>query len=220
MTLVLASNSPRRKELIQAAGWDFTVDPAEIDEDILPGEEASIYVRRLAESKALAVAGRRSPGEIVLAADTTVAVDGEILAKPAGPDDAASMLARLRGRRHEVHTGVAVVRVADGALFSTLVTTGVEMRRYTEEEVQAYIASGDPLDKAGAYAIQNQDFHPVEQIQGCYTNVVGLPLCAAAGLLTGAGARIEDPLPPACHSQGQQGCPLDPSYQATLNTTN
>lgn len=214
MTLILASNSPRRKELMKAAGWAFTVDPAQIDEGVLPGESAKNYVRRLAESKGLSTAGRRSPGEFVLAADTTVAIDGEILAKPLDAADAASMLSRLRGRRHEVHTGVAVLRVEDGALFSTLVTTRVDMRCYTPEEMQDYIASGDPLDKAGAYAIQHQGFHPVDQLEGCYSNVVGLPLCAAARLLADAGAPQVDSLPAECHHEGLHGCPLNPFPQA------
>lgn len=180
------------------AGWEFQVFAPDIDEQILNGEAPDHYVRRLAEAKALTAAGRAAPGDLVLAADTTVALDGEILAKPSGAQEAGDMLLRLRGRVHQVYTGVAVVRAGEPRPFSEVIRTEVEMRSYDRQELLDYVASGDPLDKAGAYAIQNQKFHPVKQITGCYTNVVGLPLCSAARLLQLAGANLPNRIPSGC----------------------
>ncbi len=214
MTLVLASNSPRRKQLLQLGGWEFRVVPAEIDEQLISGEAPEIYVRRLAEEKARAAVARLSAGQdslVVVAADTTVAQDGVILGKPENPAEAEAMLSQLRGRVHQVHTGVSVLHLRDGRQVSDVCTTDVRMRLYTAQEVAAYVASGDPLDKAGAYAIQNTDFHPVEKIQGCYTNVVGLPLCCLQRLLAQVGVGDPDRLPQVCREYaGQEGCAFQP----------
>jgi septum formation protein len=207
--LVLASNSPRRKELLALGGWDFIVAASQVDESVLPGETPQNYVQRLAEMKAfstLALLREKAARDqrlneldlqqtIILAADTTVvdlvqSGDGdisggtyEILGKPADAAEAESMLRRLRNRMHQVFTGLAVLRVADQELYSEVVETDVWMRAYSDEEMQAYIASADPLDKAGAYAIQHSLFRPVQNLQGCYANVMGLPVCHAGRLL-------------------------------------
>ena len=173
---ILASASPRRQQLLAGAGLRFVVTPADIDESTLPGESPRAYVRRVARAKARAVAG-----PAVLAADTTVDLDGVILGKPTDPVDAAAMIARLAGRRHHVHTGVAL-RV-DGKLFSFVKTTPVRLRPLTEAEIAAYVATGDPLDKAGAYGIQSAGGAVVDTVSGSYTNVMGLPLRETVELL-------------------------------------
>ena len=147
--------------------------PAEVDETPLPGEPAEECVLRLARAKAAASAG---PGELVLAADTLVVLDDEILGKPAGPDEAAAMLGRLAGRQHRVVTGVAVREGADGRTAAAVETTRVTIAGLTPAAIARYVASGEPLDKAGAYAIQGLGALLVERIDGNYSNVVGLPL--------------------------------------------
>jgi MAF protein len=190
--IVLASNSPRRRQLLALGGWKFQVKPAELDESILPDEPPDDYVRRLARQKALAVAANSSPDSLIVAADTSVVHENEILGKPADEREADLILRRLRGRCHQVYTGLAVLRTADGALLGDVCTTNVFMRDYSDAEIQAYIATGDPLDKAGAYAIQHTGFDPVERIEGCYANVVGLPLCALTRLLYQLGIAPPD----------------------------
>ena len=181
--VLLASNSPRRRQLLALAGWDFETRPADIDESLLPEEAPSSYVLRLAEGKARAAGSLARPGQLVLAADTTVANGNIILGKPASAQEAFDMLVSLRGRDHFVYTAVAVFDPTSGRLRSDLGGTRVWMRDYSDAEIEAYVESGDPFDKAGAYAIQNADFHPVERIEGCYPCVVGLPLCRVNALL-------------------------------------
>ena len=173
--LVLASNSPRRRQLLALAGWPFSVSAADVDESQLLNESPADYVLRLAETKVLAVAG--DSDQIVLAADTTV-VDGmDILGKPKDDAEAVAMLTRLRGQTHQVYTGVALLRLSDGLLLKDVCITDVPMRDYSDEEIDAYVQTGDPLDKAGAYAIQHPWFRPVADMSGCYANVMGLPMC-------------------------------------------
>ncbi|HXZ74508.1 MAG TPA: nucleoside triphosphate pyrophosphatase, partial [Streptosporangiaceae bacterium] len=160
--LILASNSPRRRELLSLSGWAFSVQPAQVDESPLPGEKPGDYVLRLAQAKAREAAAAGRAGRLVLAADTTVALDGDLLGKPGDAAEAADMLRRLRGRSHQVYTGLAALTAPDGNLVTDLCVTAVPMRNYRDEEIEAYVASGDPLDKAGAYAIQHPGFHPVE----------------------------------------------------------
>lgn len=173
--LILASNSPRRRQLLALIGLPFLVKVADVDESQLPNEKPAEYVLRLAEIKARAI--QAEAGQVVLAADTTV-VDGEdILGKPADEADAFAMLKRLRGKTHQVYTGISLLRRSDGLLLRDLCVTDVPMRDYTDEEIHAYVASGDPLDKAGAYAIQHPRFRPVARMDGCYASVMGLPVC-------------------------------------------
>jgi septum formation protein len=177
---VLASASPRRAELLAAAGFVFSVAHADIDETPLGDEPADRYVLRLAEAKARAVA-ERHPGRAVLGADTTVVVDGDILAKPADAADAAAMLRRLQGRAHDVLTGVALV--AGGRARVVLDTTRVVFAPLTEVEIAAYVATGEPMGKAGAYAIQGWAARYVTRVEGSYSNVVGLPVAVVHQLV-------------------------------------
>ncbi len=170
--LVLASQSPRRSEILRLAGFPFTVRVAAVDESVLAGESPADYVRRLAVAKAFAIEAADS--ETVLGADTTVVLDGEILAKPEGSADARRMLTRLSGRRHEVLTGVCLRRGA--AAIRDCVTTGVVFATLSGPEIDEYVASGEPMDKAGAYAIQGLASKFVERIDGDYFNVMGLPV--------------------------------------------
>jgi MAF protein len=173
--LILASNSPRRRHLLALTGWKFDVSVADVNEDPFPNESASNYVLRLAESKARAVKGNAD--QIVLAADTTVVDGKDILGKPQDKEEVITMLRRLRGHAHQVYSGVALLRLRDGLLRKELCVTDVPMREYTDEEILAYAETGDPLDKAGAYAVQHPGFHPVESMRGCHANVMGLPMC-------------------------------------------
>jgi septum formation protein len=193
--LILASGSPRRRELLASLGVDFTVIKSDIDETQHPGEQPYDYVRRLSLEKAAAVAAKlESAADVVLAADTVVILaadtlgvteSGEILGKPADAADARAILRRLRGRAHIVCTALTV-RAPDQTL-TELTRTIVWMRDYTDAEIDAYIATGDPFDKAGAYAIQHEGFRPVARIEGSYTNVVGLPLETLRPMLMAVG---------------------------------
>ena len=206
-TILLASNSPRRRELLGLGGWSYIVQPADVDETPLADEAPAAYVLRLAESKARAAAVSES-AQMVLAADTTVVDDGNILGKPRNGAEAYHMLLRLRGRTHQVLTALAVLHLANGRLLTDLCATDVPMRVYTTAEIERYIASGDPLDKAGAYAIQHTGFHPVESLAGCYANVVGLPLCHLAGMLFKLGLPVHADLPHTCQAALGYNCPV------------
>ena len=178
--LVLASASPRRRELLQRLGWQFEVRPADVDETPIAGEDPVAYVRRLAEAKAVAVFAD-TPDAVVLAADTVVDLDGALLGKPADTGSARSMLRRLSGRTHRVHTGVAVAsssrcRVGSDTTFVTMAPLGTSV-------IEWYVGTGEPLDKAGAYAIQGAGAMFVERVRGSTSNVVGLPLAVVARLL-------------------------------------
>jgi septum formation protein len=170
--LILASQSPRRADILQQAGIPFTVRAVSIDEAPLEAERPGPYVRRLAHAKALAV--EAAPDEIVLAADTTVVAHGELLAKPVDDADARRMLLMLSGRRHEVLTGICLRR--GDHLVTDHASTAVWFAPLTPGEIEAYIASREPMDKAGAYAIQGLASKFVERIDGCYFNVMGLPV--------------------------------------------
>lgn len=184
--LVLASGSPRRREMLAGLGLDFEVRPVDLDETPHPGEAAEPYVSRLAHEKAAAAVALGRPGELVLAADTVVVLDGELLGKPADPAEARAMLGRLAGREHVVHTGVELIESAPGAdgaapaaigrRAAGIATTRVEMAPVDEATIRWYVDSGEPLDKAGSYGIQKLGALFVEAVYGNYTNVVGLPL--------------------------------------------
>ncbi len=209
-SLLLASNSPRRRRLLALTGFEFSVRPVDIDERPLPGEPPPDYVLRLAESKARAAGKYVLEGQLVLAADTTVADGNQILGKPADAQEARDMLRNLRGREHRVYTAIGVSDPYTDRLLTDICTTRVWMRDYTDEEIEAYIASGDPFDKAGAYAIQNQDFHPVERIEGCYPCVVGLPVCCVVHLLSAFGLSPKENITAACptHQEADSPCPV------------
>jgi septum formation protein len=172
--LVLASGSPRRAELLRAAGIDFTIEVADVDETPLEGERPVDYVARLAQAKAAVIAQRRGPGYRVLGADTTVVIEDQIVAKPVDAEDARRMLRQLSGQWHEVLTGIALV---DGSQEWTEVeTTRVQVALLTQAEIDWYVATGEPMDKAGAYGIQGYASRFIERIEGSYANVVGLPV--------------------------------------------
>jgi septum formation protein len=229
--LVLASTSPRRRDLLALGGWRFNTRPADVDESQRPGERAEAYVLRLAESKARACASSNTPSRstcadgwdragtsasdgfdiedvTILAADTAV-VNGEtILGKPKDPAEAVEILRELRGHSHQVLTGIVVLSLADGTLVSDLCITDVPMREYSDDEIKAYVASGDPIDKAGAYAIQHAGFHPVEGLGGCYASVMGLPLCHLTRSLLKIGITPNTDIAAECQSALAYACPI------------
>lgn len=207
-SLILASNSPRRKQLLALTGWNFEVQPADINEDLLPAEQPGDYVLRLAGGKAREVARITGGSEIVLAADTTVVDEDAILGKPADAAEAASMLRGLRGHTHQVYSGLAVYQARSDNLVTDLCITDVPMRNYPDEEMLAYIASGDPLDKAGAYAIQHPHFHPVENITGCFASVMGLPLCHLVRSLKKLGLVTQVDVEAECQTALNYDCPV------------
>lgn len=185
-SLVLASASPRRRDLLAQLGLVFTVVAADIDETPFSPEDADAYVLRLAREKARTVASRL-PGTWVLAADTTVALGSELLGKPSTPDEAREMLTRLSGRTHAVYTGVAL---AGRAEVSMVVRTGVVFRTLSPGEIDWYVSTGEPMDKAGAYGMQGKGSFLVSGIEGSPTNVIGLPLAETLELLARAGVPL------------------------------
>ena len=186
--VVLASQSPRRRDLLTLVGVAHEVRPADVDERVRPGEAPDAYVRRLAGEKARAVAdGLGDPGAAVVAADTTVVVDGEILGKPADAAEARAMVRRLAGRAHEVFTGMAVVR--GPRLADAVERVGVTFRPLGDDEIAAYVATGEPMDKAGAYGIQGYGATIVERVDGDYFAVMGLSLRRTVALLGEVGVR-------------------------------
>jgi septum formation protein len=196
--LILASSSPRRSQLLQLAGLDFTVEAADIDERAQPGETPATYVQRLALEKAQAVWDLRrqdvSEDLIVLGADTTVVCDGMILGKPANVADARRMLEMLAGRTHQVLTGIAAVSIR--GLFSNVEITQVFFDLIDEEEMVHYLASGEPMDKAGAYGIQGYAARWIPRIEGCFFNVMGLPISRTLELLAKAREGRSEARPP------------------------
>lgn len=190
--IVLASASPRRQELLRSAGIRFTVQPANIDESPLTGESARECAERLAREKALAVS-RSRVRDFVLGADTIVTIDGLILGKPSNDSDAMRMLRMLSGRTHEVITGVCLVTPnGEGSdVKSGSESTRVTMCEISDDEIRDYVACGEPMDKAGAYAIQGMASRWIPRIEGDYSNVVGLPVALVYSMLKRAGAAVE-----------------------------
>jgi nucleoside triphosphate pyrophosphatase len=202
--LILASTSPRRRELITLFGLEFKFMSADVDESPRRGESPKELVWRLSRAKA-EIGARDYPNAIVVAADTDVSLDGAILGKPKDAADATRMLKQLRGRAHTVYSGITV---AQGARQITQVAeTTVWMRDYADTEIAAYVSTGDPLDKAAAYAIQNGAFRPVARIDGCYANVMGLPLCHLYRALSAFGVALGEP-DRACQAHLNIVCPV------------
>ena len=202
MGLILASASQRRVALLGEAGYAFRALPADADESVVAGEEAEAYVRRVALLKARAVQASR-PGDVVLAADTTVVVDGDMLGKPEGDDDARRMLVRLSGRAHVVLTGVAVVSGVREA--TVVVSSTVRFRPLMPADLDWYVGTGEPADKAGAYAVQGLGGRFVESVEGSYSNVVGLPMDEVTRLLDAAGVAPPVGAPGARRGAGPSG---------------
>jgi len=205
--LVLASNSPRRRQLLSLADWSFVVSVANVDESLLENESPADYVLRLAETKARAAASHED-ARFHLAADTAVVDGSDILGKPKDNAEAFAMLRRLRGHMHQVYTGVALLRVSDGLLLKELSVTDVPMRDYSDDEIQAYIQTGDPLDKAGAYAIQHPQFQPVAHMEGCYASVMGLPMCHVVRMLRKLDSPPQADVPAQCQALLEYECPV------------
>jgi septum formation protein len=242
--LLLASRSPRRRELVGLLGLPFEMTVADVAEDPLANEPPAVTVARLSQAKARAApatpsrpraasscsepgpgirscpnpptaagpsAGRPSAAgrvDVIIACDTVVALDGEVLGKPCDASEAIDMLRRLRGRSHTVYSAVTLLEFATGRTSTDVAETRLVMRTYTDAEIATYVASGDPLDKAGAYAIQHPGFHPVARYQGCYANVVGLPLCHLTRCLRAFRIEPLHDVPAACQAHTGQLCPV------------
>jgi septum formation protein len=193
--VILASSSPRRAEVLRNAGIEFEVRPADIDETRHPGEPASGYVQRLALEKARASVNSETSGDtfIAIGADTVVVNGGEILLKPNSPDDARRMLRQLSGAVHEVHTGLAVIRMPQKIERVIEEVTSVHFAKLSDAEIDSYIATGEPFDKAGAYGIQSLGGRYVTRIEGCYFNVMGMPLGRLWGTLKEFGWSANGP---------------------------
>ncbi len=210
--LILASGSPRRRELISLLGLPFIIRAANVDERQLDGESPAEMVVRLSQAKARSIGDARRD-ELVIAADTVVALDGQVLGKPAGPDDAARMLRLLRGRLHNVYSGISAWHPAGERLVSELSDSAVWMRDYTDDEIARYVDSGDPLDKAGAYAIQHPVFDPVSRVEGCWLSVMGFPLCHLGRALAQFDVRLAPDVPGVCRVFSQRDCAVPPLPQ-------
>jgi len=194
--------------LLAFGGWKFQVLPAEVDESQFPGEPPEAFVLRLAKAKAHACAASAGEDIPILAADTAVVDRNTILGKPQDAAEAREMLLRLRGRTHQVYTGISILKKSSGFLGMELCITNVPLRAYSDKEMETYIASGDPLDKAGAYAIQNPGFHPVEALNGCFASVMGLPLCHLTRCLQKIGITPKQDIAVECQSGLGYTCPI------------
>jgi septum formation protein len=212
--LILASNSPRRKQLLALTGREFEIHPANVDETLLDEEEPGDYVVRLAVSKAREIAEISNGSGIILAADTTVVDKDAILGKPIDNEEATSMLRGLRGHTHRVYSGLALCHSQADDMVTDLCVTDVPMRNFSDEEMHTYVQSGDPLDKAGAYAIQHPHFQPVENLLGCFASVMGLPLCHLERSLSKLGSEPRTNIAAECQSALNYDCPI---WQAVLN---
>ena len=211
LSLLLASRSPRRRELVALLGLPFDVTTADVSEEPFADESPADVVVRLSQAKACAKSNATTVAAtvvaaIIIACDTIVALDGEILGKPRDGVEASEMLRRLRGRIHAVYSAVTLLEPGTGRTTTEVAKTHLTMRAYTDAEMAAYVASGDPLDKAGAYAIQHPGFHPVASFEGCYANVVGLPLCHLTHGLRSLGVEPPHDVPTACQAHTGRRC--------------
>jgi septum formation protein len=211
--LVLASSSTRRRVLFEALGLPFVASAADVDESQLPGETPPQLVQRLSVWKAHAVAGL-FPDAVVIGADTVVVLDGLVLGKPDGHADAACMLRALRSRDHQVFSAVTALRLAERRSSTELSESRVWMRDYSDDEIAGYVAGGDPLDKAGAYAIQHPGFAPVERYVGCYAGIMGLPLCHLVRALAAVGFSVRLDPGQACYSVTGMRCLCSPQQHS------
>ena len=208
--LTLASSSPRRRELLTDLGLPFQVIPSNAPEEQLLGESAEEMVERLSRDKAMVVAGQLTEG-FVIGGDSTVVLNGRSIGKPEDEAEARSMLRELRGTSHQVSTGLTVINAATGQTLTDHMTADVQMRSFTDSEMEESIASGTPMDKAGAYAIQDQVFRPAVMTSGCYSNVVGLPLCRLVEMLGELGYPVPANLPPSVGDECLVRCPFSES---------
>jgi MAF protein len=206
--IALASRSPRRREMLSWLGLAYESLDGSIDETPLPGEDPRGHVLRVAEEKALAAARELEGNWTIISADTVVVDEGTILGKPANAEDAARLLEKLNGREHFVDSGLIIYNLDDRSINKALCESRVQMRPITSEEILDYVSSGDPLDKAGAYAIQNRDFNPVPEFSGCMANVMGLPLCHLLRELKDRRVLIKKNPSEVCNEQLGYDCPI------------
>jgi len=209
--LLLASQSPRRRELLALLGLPFKTDASNVDEASRSNESPAALAARLSQAKARACSVNHV---VVIACDTIVAHAGQVLGKPGDADEAAEMLHRLRGSPHSVYTAITLLDKGTERSVTDVAETQVTMRAYTETELAAYVASGDPMDKAGAYAIQHRGFHPASEVQGCFANVMGLPLCHLTRHLRAWEIDPPQDVPAACQAYTGHRCAV---YQSILS---
>lgn len=202
--LILASGSPRRKELLSLLGLPFDVKKSYCDEGILQGEKPLDYVQRVAAEKGKSCADNK--GAWVLSADTIVEQDGKVIGKPKDHAEGKAILHALRGREHQVFTAITLSQ--NGTVYKTCCRTAVSMRDYSEDEIDRYILTESPMDKAGAYAIQDAEFHPVHRLKGCWANVMGLPVCHLYRLLQKAALQPEPGIATRCQHHLGINCPV------------
>ncbi len=218
---ILASKSPRRKMLLRNLIDPFIVVNSEIVERKIPGESPDEFVLRLAKEKALKggaeISGSLLENAIVIGADTIVIDGEEILGKPLNEADAVRVLNQLKGKTHQVLSGIALYNLSTDQVQTRLVCSEVEMREYTEDEIRAYVASDDPLDKAGSYGIQNRDFNPTPEFNGCQANVMGLPLCHLAVLMSKMGIEGDQQVAERCQKSIDYQCPVYDEILAEMN---
>ena len=207
--LLLASQSPRRRVMLALLGLPFDVTTADIDETPLDRESPIALVARLSQAKARAIQSEAT----IITSDTVVALEGQLLGKPADATEATATLKRLRARPHHVYSGVTVRHSPSGRILTDVARTEIVMRNYTDTEIATYVASGDPFDKAGSYAVQSTQFHPAAQINGCYANVMGLPLCHLTRCLRTWHITVPADIPAACQEYTGHTCPV---YAAIL----
>ena len=206
--LILASNSPRRKELLALFGLPFTTSPSNTNEEKLDLETPEQYVIRMAYEKGRCK--QLAADEFALSADTIVELDGEVIGKPTDEADAKIILKKMRGKTHLVHTAISLHKGETDEIMREICHTKVSMRNYSDEEIQTYLNKNNYLDKAGAYAIQDLAFHPVERIEGCYSNVMGLPLCSLFRLFQQAGFRLDIKIAERCQGYNDITCEVYP----------
>jgi septum formation protein len=207
MRIILASQSPRRRELLHLTGLDFDVTPTNVDETQQDGEDPAHYAQRLSREKAQAAASQLEGEALIVAADTVVVYTGEVLGKPETTEEATTVLQRLRRKTHHVITAVTMLHTS-GQMVSDTCSSSVIMRDYTDAAIAEYVTSGDPFDKAGAYGIQNDVFHPVEDFAHCFANVMGLPLCHISRMMGELGLDTPLDVPSSCQAGIGYNCPV------------
>ena len=212
--VLLASTSPRRHELLALLDLEFEVERPDVDEHCDPCEAPAQAAQRLAREKVESVRREKRDGVLIIAADTIVVQDNEILSKPEHASDAKSMLRRLRGRSHEVVTAIAVTGESDMLLHEDACTTQVQVREFTDHLLESYVATGDPMDKAGAYGIQNNQFRLATPVNGCLANVIGLPLCHLVRTLRRVNVHTSVDVPHICQMHIEYDCPV---YESILS---
>jgi septum formation protein len=206
--LILASASPRRRELVPLLGFPWAINAVDVDETIIDHPDPAENVMKTSELKAIASAKQSNATALILAADTTVVLDGLMLNKPQDTAEAGQMLRDLRNRVHQVYTGITIIDKAASQHVADVAMVDVPMRNYSDSEIEAYLRTGDPLDKAGAYAIQHSKFRPVINFSGCYAAVVGLPLCHVARTLYQTDAGAAEDVAAKCQDHHNYDCPV------------